>query len=133
MTEKLKTLTESQWDQTAGKKFRRNLAKSSQKNCKAKKSQNIYIKASLKVQNTYNKAGFKMAYIGENPRICSNKKEAQNIAVFFGCVRPPPKKNCRGPNCEISSHLVTLPKVKIKFRFESYLRFVQSGQFESIH
>ena len=74
-----------------GKKIRRNLAKSSPKNRRAKKCQNIYIKANFKVQNTYNKAifktqntynkaGFKTAYLGENRRICSTQKVAKKIA-----------------------------------------------------
>jgi len=81
------------------------LAKSSQKNRRAKKCQNIYIKANFKVrntynkaifktQNTYNKAGFKNAYLGENRRICQNQKVAQNIAIFFGYFFQ--KKNRRG-------------------------------------
>jgi hypothetical protein len=83
------------------------LAKSSQKNRRAKKCQNIYIKlkanfkvrntyykAILKTQNTYNKPGFKTAYLGENRRICSTQKVAQNIAIFLGYFFQ--KKNRRG-------------------------------------
>jgi hypothetical protein len=58
----------------------------------SKKSQNLYIKASLKVQNTYNKVGFKMAYIGENPRICSNKKKPK-ISQYFLAAFAPLQKN----------------------------------------
>jgi hypothetical protein len=71
------------------------LAKSSQKNRRAKKRQNSYIKADLKVQNIYNKAlfkvqniyikaCFKIPYLGQNRRICSKLKVARNFAVFFG-------------------------------------------------
>ena len=91
---RISRLVDSVWPDV-WKKNRRNLAKSSQKNCRAKKCQNIYIKANFKVrntynkaivktQNTYNKAGFKTAYLGENWRLCQNKKVAQNIAIFFG-------------------------------------------------
>ncbi len=86
-------LVDSVWPEV-WKKNRRNLAKSSPKNCRAKKCQNIYIKANFKVRNTYNKAGFKTAYLGEKWRLCQNQKVAQNIAIFFGYFFQ--EKNCRG-------------------------------------
>ena len=81
------------------------MAKSSQKNRRAKKRQNIYIKANFKVQNIYNKALFKVQniyikacfktpYLGENRRICSKLKVAKNFAIFFGYFFQ--KKNRRG-------------------------------------
>ena len=85
----------NQCDQTIETKSSQIFPKSSQKNRRSKKCQNIYNKANFKTQNTYNKALFKLqniyikptfktSYLGENQGFSSTLKVAQKVAKFFG-------------------------------------------------